>query len=253
MSRKKSQPACYGNQLQASSTLANYTRMKTLYITFIALIAFNFSNGQADTAKSKSPEDRIFTFVEESPQFPGGDKELMRFLQQNIHYPEKERANDVEGKVVVRFVVNEDGSVTGVSVIKAVSTGLDNEAVRVVKKLPNFTPGKQQGKKVKVYFNLPIVFKLQDDPTEKKLITAKIQKDSFYKRALGLAKDGTYREAANLAKTSISKFPNEYLGYDLLAECDAKLGRENDACTNYTKAKELGSPNAEAFLSKNCK
>ena len=106
-------------------------------------------------------QPKIFTFVEQNPQFPGGDGELMKFLQKNIQYPQMERDNDIQGKVLLRFVVMEDGSVSDVQVIRAVSPGLDKEAVRVVKMLPKFAPGKQQGKPVRVYFNLPVVFRLQ--------------------------------------------------------------------------------------------
>ena len=72
-----------------------------------------------------------------------------------------ERDNDIQGKVLLRFVVMEDGSVQDVNVVRSVSSGLDKEAVRVVRTLPKFKPGKQQGKAVRVYFNLPVVFKLQ--------------------------------------------------------------------------------------------
>jgi protein TonB len=106
-------------------------------------------------------EPKIFTFVEQNPEFPGGDAELIKFLQKNIQYPQMERDNDIQGKVLLRFVVMEDGSVQDVNVVRSVSPGLDKEAVRVVKMLPKFKPGKQQGKAVRVYFNLPVVFKLQ--------------------------------------------------------------------------------------------
>jgi protein TonB len=72
-----------------------------------------------------------------------------------------ERDNDIQGKVLLRFVVMEDGSVADVNVMRGVSPGLDKEAVRVVRMLPKFKPGRQQGKPVRVYFNLPVVFKLQ--------------------------------------------------------------------------------------------
>ena len=106
-------------------------------------------------------EPKIFSFVEQNPEFPGGDVELIKFLQKNIQYPQMERDNDIQGKVLLRFVVREDGSVSDVTVARSVSPGLDKEAVRVVKLLPKFKPGKQQGKAVPVYFNLPVVFKLQ--------------------------------------------------------------------------------------------
>jgi protein TonB len=106
-------------------------------------------------------ETKVFTIVEQMPEFPGGEGALFKFIQSNIQYPPMERDNDIQGRVIVGFVVNEDGSVSDVSVKKGVSAGLDKEAIRVVKLLPKFKPGKQQGKAVKVAYVLPIMFKLQ--------------------------------------------------------------------------------------------
>ncbi len=105
-------------------------------------------------------EDKIFTVVEQMPQYPGGEAAMMSFIRDHINYPDMERENDIQGRVVVGFVVQEDGSLTDINVKKGVSSGLDKEAVRVVKMLPKFNPGKQQGKAVKVSFVLPIMFKL---------------------------------------------------------------------------------------------
>jgi protein TonB len=104
---------------------------------------------------------KIFTIVEQMPEFPGGDAELLKFIQSNIQYPPMERDNDVQGRVIVGFTVNEDGSVSDVNVKRGVSSGLDKEATRVIRLLPKFKPGKQQGKAVKVYYSLPVVYKLQ--------------------------------------------------------------------------------------------
>ena len=105
-------------------------------------------------------ENKVFQVVEQMPEFPGGDEAMMKFIQKNIQYPDMERENDIQGRVVVGFVVNEDGSLTEIGVKKGVSSGIDKEAIRVVKLLPKFKPGKQQGKTVRVAFVLPIMFKL---------------------------------------------------------------------------------------------
>jgi len=105
-------------------------------------------------------ESKVFQVVEQMPEFPGGEEALMKFIQNNINYPDMERENDIQGRVVVGFVVNEDGSLSDIAVKKGVSSGIDKEAVRVVRKLPNFKPGKQQGKSVRVSYVLPIMFKL---------------------------------------------------------------------------------------------
>jgi TonB family protein len=95
------------------------------------------------------------------PEFPGGELKLMNFLSSNIRYPEMERDNDIQGTVQVKFIVNTDGSVSDIVVVKSVSPALDNEAIRLVKMLPKFSPGKQSGKTVRVYQTIPVVFKLQ--------------------------------------------------------------------------------------------
>ncbi len=105
-------------------------------------------------------ENKVFQVVEQMPEYPGGEEAMMKFIQKNIQYPDMERENDIQGRVVVGFVVNEDGSLQDVSVKKGVSSGIDKEALRVVRLLPKFKPGKQQGKAVRVQFVLPIMFKL---------------------------------------------------------------------------------------------
>ena len=102
---------------------------------------------------------KVFTFVEQQPFFPGGDYPLIKFIQKNLQYPKAERDSGIAGEVIVKFVVMEDGSVNDVQIARGINAALDNEAVRVVRLLPKFTPGKSQGKPVKVYFNLPVLFK----------------------------------------------------------------------------------------------
>ena len=107
-------------------------------------------------------EDEIFFIVEVMPKFPGGELALRKYVAQNIRYPNAARENDIQGKVYVRFVVNEDGTVGDVTVLRGVDPLLDNEAVRVIKTLPVWQPGRQLNKTVKVYYTMPISFKLQD-------------------------------------------------------------------------------------------
>ena len=101
-----------------------------------------------------------FTFVEEMPTFPGGDKEMYKWITKNVQYPAYEKDADIQGKVFVRFVIQPDGSVDQVQVVRGVSKGLDKEAARVVSAMPRWNPGKQGGRAVPVYFNLPINFVL---------------------------------------------------------------------------------------------
>ena len=107
----------------------------------------------------KEPE--IFTIVEQSPEFPGGEQALYKYLRDNINYPNMERDNDIQGKVIVGFVVWDDGSIRNVEIKKGVSPGLDREAKRVIEGMPKWKAGKQQGKAVPCRYIVPVVFRLQ--------------------------------------------------------------------------------------------
>jgi protein TonB len=108
------------------------------------------------------PAEKVpFFVVEEMPQFPGGDGELMKFIGENIAYPEDAITNNIQGRVIIKFVVNPDGSIDRIEVLRGIDSSLDNEAVRVVKALPKFIPGKQGGVPVPVWFCLPVLFRLE--------------------------------------------------------------------------------------------
>jgi TonB family protein len=110
-------------------------------------------------------KEEPFVVVEEMPMYPGGDTELLRFITENTKYPEAAKAEKIEGKVIIRFVVNTEGNTEGVSVIKGVHPLLDAEAVRVVSLLSGFKPGMQGGKAVPVWYMVPVNFPPQQ--TEK--------------------------------------------------------------------------------------
>lgn len=101
---------------------------------------------------------KVFSYVEQMPVFPGGEAALNKFIQQHLKYPAVSLEEGTQGKVLLRFVVNENGSVGDVQILKSLDTYCDREAKRVVQMLPRFTPGRQQGKPVKVWFQLPITF-----------------------------------------------------------------------------------------------
>ena len=110
----------------------------------------------------KHKEEEIFVAVEQQAEFPGGQAALMKWLSQNVRYPETAQQNDVQGRVIVKFVVEKDGSIGTATILKGVDKDLDREALRVVKKMPRWQPGKNNGVAVRSYFNLPVVFKLQN-------------------------------------------------------------------------------------------
>ena len=106
-------------------------------------------------------EAEIFKVVEEMPEFPGGAAKMMEFIQKNIKYPMMARESDIQGRVFVNFVVEPDGTITNVTVMRGIGGGCDEEALRVVQSMPNWKPGKQRGSAVRCSFTVPIIFKLQ--------------------------------------------------------------------------------------------
>ena len=106
-------------------------------------------------------EQQIFQIVEEMPEFPGGMGECLKFLMKNAKYPTISQENGVQGKVSVKFVIEKDGSVADPVVVRGVDPYLDKEALRVVKTMPKWKPGKQRGKPVRVSYTVPVIFKLQ--------------------------------------------------------------------------------------------
>ncbi len=111
--------------------------------------------------KPVEKKEEVFRSVEQMPQFPGGDAALTKFLSSHINYPPMAAENNIQGKVIVQFVVGKDGKVGEVKVVRSVDKDLDREAVRVCKMLPKFTPGRQNGQPVSVWYTLPVQFKLQ--------------------------------------------------------------------------------------------
>ena len=115
--------------------------------------------------EEKRPEpvedNKVFDVVEQQPQFPGGQAALMKYLSDHIRYPAMAQENNIQGRVVVQFVVTKTGKIGEVKVVRGKDPDLDKEAVRVVKTLPNFIPGKMNGHAVNVWFTLPVNFKLQ--------------------------------------------------------------------------------------------
>ena len=116
-----------------------------------------------DEAKAEGSvvQGDVFDVVEQMPEFPGGQQELMNFLMKNVKYPKVAQDKGTQGRVILQFVVNKDGSVVEPTVVKSVSPELDQEALRVIKMMPKWQPGKQNGEVVRVKYTIPVSFRLQ--------------------------------------------------------------------------------------------
>ena len=144
-------------------------------MTSISAIASN--RGAYGLARDSVGGDDIFVDYEQQPQFPGGETALLKYLQENIKYPPKALKDSIQGRVVVQFVVDKAGSVGEVKVVRSVNKDLDDEAVRLIKTLPKFYPGRQNGQAVAVWYTLPVTFKLQDklEPEKPKDVEVKAE------------------------------------------------------------------------------
>ena len=151
---------------------------------------------QKDDSDESNTSGKPFDVVEQMPQFPGGPAALMEFLSKNVKYPQEAYKNGIQGRVIVTFVVNKDGSISDAKVVKSVDPQLDEEALRVVHSMPNWIPGRQNGEPVNVKYTVPITFKLQGDakPATEKVIIGKEHKG----KGLALVIDGKVYDVAEL-------------------------------------------------------
>jgi TonB family protein len=118
-----------------------------------------------DPQKGKTPQkdEEVFVIVDKVPEYPGGDEARLDFLRENVKYPPEAKEKGIQGTVYVYFIVEKDGTVTNVKVARGVDKLIDDEAIRVTKMMPKWTPGKQKGKDVRVSYNMPIRFTLSAD------------------------------------------------------------------------------------------
>lgn len=128
-------------------------------MSLMAIFCLTTVSAQKTVVSQKN--DDVFDIVEQMPEYPGGMQALMEFLKENIKYPEDAQKQKVEGRVLVKFVVETDGSITNLEVVKHAFPSLDAEAVRVLSAMPKWTPGKQKGQVVRVKFVVPINFNLR--------------------------------------------------------------------------------------------
>ena len=132
---------------------------KLLLMSVMAVFCFITANAQKTVVSQKN--QKVYDYVDQMPEYPGGMPALIEFLQTNVKYPADAEKQKVEGRVLVPFVVETDGSVTDVKLAKKAFPSLDAEGMRVVKAMPKWTPGKHEGKLVRVQYTLPINFSLK--------------------------------------------------------------------------------------------
>lgn len=137
--------------------------------TVFAQEVTNETKEEASESKSVNTKEPVYTVVTKMPGYPGGDKAYQRFLSKNIKYPEEARKNGISGTVYLSFIVEKDGKVSNVKLLRGIGSGCDKEAIRVVSLFPDYEPGlDEDGKPVRTVFNIPISFKLDNGKKDKK-------------------------------------------------------------------------------------
>ena len=189
-----------------------------------------------------------------APSFKGSDYDFGEFLLSSVRYPELELENKVQGRVMIRMILNEAGKVVQAKVAKAESLNFDKEAIRLCENLPAFTGGIHEGKPVKVYYSLPVSFRITEYAYEKGIkIIQKTGKDEDFKLGYAAMVAERYKEAIIHFTASINKYPKEYLIYESKGECEILLGNIEQACSEFKEAKKRKSPTASAWLNTYCK
>lgn len=138
--------------------------MMKKFIIMVLTVLFGLTNVSAQktvVAKKAVTKQQVFSVVDQMPEFPGGQAALFEFLMKNVKYPADAKEKKIEGRVLVTFVVDTDGSITDISLLKKTYPSLDTEAKRVIKAMPKWIPGRQNGKVVKVHYSVPIIFRLK--------------------------------------------------------------------------------------------
>lgn len=134
---------------------------KVLFVLALLLSAHTVMHAQSNQRTERNASDeKIFDVVEQPPSFPGGQAALMSYLSKSVKYPEEALKNNVQGRVIVGFIVEKDGSVSNAKIIRSVDSALDKEAIRIVMSMPKWTPGRQNGRNVRTKYNVPVNFKL---------------------------------------------------------------------------------------------
>lgn len=128
-----------------------------------AIVANNITSDKSVPKEGDSDKDSVYRSVDVMPRFQGGEAALMKFIRDNLKYPESAAKNKIEGRVVIRFTISELGKVSDIRVLRPLDAECDAAAIAVVEAMPDWIPGKQDGKDVSVYYTLPVQYKLQKD------------------------------------------------------------------------------------------
>ncbi len=213
-------------------------RHKIIFFILMIIISTNGYNQDLTTFNTDtlSKNGIVFHIVEQMPQFPGGDAARLKYISQNVRYPLEALERGIQGRVFTSFVVNVDGNIIDVKLLRGIGGGCDQEALRVIKNMPKWNPGIQRGKNVKVQFNMPMLFKLDGE------IGSIADIDAQYSKGNTLMETGNYEKAKDMFSKSIDKKKEMYKeAYLKRGFCKYHLGNPTGAIEDINKAMELKS------------
>ena len=222
-----------------------YSLLAILLLGSAALSAQNDYPPPLPPGSVRGDSVRGFSLPDSFPKYPGGEVAMYRFLQRNIIYPDMERENDIEGRVVVSFDVDTDGTLGHFAVVRRVSPGIDHEAIRVAEKMPPFIPGSVNGRKMKTQFMLPIRFRLSGSygmvdnpkPTEEE------------EHGCSLFRIGQYQDAAHFFRRALAADSTNKYAILNLGQCLYELGDESGARAVWEPLARAGNNDAQMRIS----
>lgn len=183
------------------------------YLAFIITITLCFISGKNFAQATIDTTEEIIEYAEVMPQFNGGEEELYKFISTHLIYPALAKENGIEGKIITRFLVEKDGSITHIEIFRKLGFGCDEEAVRLIKQMPNWIPGKVNGKSVRTFFTIPITFLL----TKTKIVLT----DSIIKNTPNIETKASFPGG----KEVMYNFINKKVNYPEVAKMEGVQGR----------------------------
>lgn len=220
--------------------------MKYLFVFFLFFCSLAFAQQNPTTGDKDSPS--VFKYIEVMPEFPGGLEKMMKFLQENLKYPPDARENGIQGRVVTQFVVDEEGNISDVQILKGIGGGCDEEVVRIVKTMPKWNPGKQNGTPVKVYYKMPVTFALGSDDGKShgvQFVGYEKQYQKFLRKNLEYPKDARKNKVEGVVILSFhvdkyGKATDVKILKSLSASCDAEALRLFNLISAWIPAQKNG-------------
>lgn len=225
--------------------------MKKIFVFTILVCSSILVFSQQDTSNKK---EEVFTIVEEMPSFPGGDQAMMKWLRDKIEqigYPQAEKEAGVSGTSYVTFIIGKDGIITDAKTLKGVPNGpgYDKLALQVIKAMPKWNPGKQNGKEVSVDYNLPIKFRIDDSVRDRKMNDANF----YYNKGVEFSKNNEYQKAIGEFNKTLDIVPTDIDALYNRGIMFFKLSKKEEACKDWNTIKSIGKPDANELIRQYCK